>query len=580
MTRQPAGPHTTGDRVSPDSSSPASDPSGAGGPAVPFENLSDAELVGLVGRRNKQAREILRARHGRAVLGLIRISLADDTFVEVLERDAWREVSRRAGSYNPASRSFHAFACDVVTSCCADLELALRFRNGDKEAFDVLWATHLPSVRAFIGHRLYDANARRIDDVVQQTSAAVWRDREYFDPLRGPLSAWILQWAERSVKRAVSRKDPEVKHSTRIPTVADLQSDADRSSHDHFLENLANRSDTAVSQERRSILSEQEAERLRLAGGLLALTLAGPNPPHQSIAFLCKLLQWKPAEVVAAHSDTPLATLAVECERECVGQSELPPEAVHRCFIPLHERMAELFEVAVHEEKTQGTYPDLRGREVGKTTLRDYFTGATPTEQAEDLTAWWWAVKRRMIVATVRAWLLDVAVRSPSQPHEILAFVFRYVLERSAARIVAEHSSTTLAALTGKVEEEYTRQSHLPPMRTHSSFAPLRARMKDASEVAVTDGAVRRDRADPCGRPVGETTLGDYCTGAADKERQANVEGWSNSVCARAVAVARSDASPIFDILDAYVDRHATRKSSPRRRPKTAVAGGADGDCQ
>ncbi|MFN8633032.1 MAG: sigma factor [Chloroflexota bacterium] len=212
-------------------------------------------------------------------------------------------------------------------------------------------------------------------DVCQQTWAQVWQRLATYDPLRGSFERFVKYWAHTFLKRhydqrkAVSLNDAE-------PLIG-----ADHTWNERMIQRVG---------------AAEEYERL------LRATFGSASPPHQLIAFgFCKLLEWRPAELVADRSDDPLRALELELERTYGGvlvESGGLSQAVAESFERLRLSMDQRFDVAVQDPKTLATHPALHARIVGDTAFRDYYTGK-PTD---NVTQWWDAVKRRVMTELLR----------------------------------------------------------------------------------------------------------------------------------------------------------------------------------
>jgi RNA polymerase sigma-70 factor (ECF subfamily) len=82
-------------------------------------------------------------------------------------------------------------------------DLSRRLSLGDESALSEVYATHGPSVRAYVSRFVPDSE---IDDVTQQTFIELWRSRERLDSSR-PLIAFLLGVArKRSIDQLRKRR--------------------------------------------------------------------------------------------------------------------------------------------------------------------------------------------------------------------------------------------------------------------------------------------------------------------------------------------------------------------------------------
>jgi RNA polymerase sigma-70 factor (ECF subfamily) len=81
-----------------------------------------------------------------------------------------------------------------------DARMVDALRRGDEEAFVALYARHQPPIYRYA---LQMCGAAAADDVVQETFAALLRDRR-FDPGRGSLAAYLFGIARHHILRVLS----------------------------------------------------------------------------------------------------------------------------------------------------------------------------------------------------------------------------------------------------------------------------------------------------------------------------------------------------------------------------------------
>lgn len=212
-------------------------------------------------------------------------------------------------------------------------------------------------------------------EVCQQTWAHIWQILPTYNPLRASFERFVKHWAHRFLQRHYDQR------KTVSLEIAAPEIGADLGWNERTL---------------RRVSAAEEYEQL------LRVTFGSASPPHQLLAFgFCKLLEWKPAELVAERSDDPLRALERELARTYGGflaESGGPSPAVSESFERLRLAMDQRFEVAVQDPKTLATHPALHASIVGETAFRDYYTGK-PTD---NITQWWDAVKRRALAELLR----------------------------------------------------------------------------------------------------------------------------------------------------------------------------------
>jgi hypothetical protein len=240
-------------------------------------------------------------------------------------------------------------------------------------------------MRGFI--RLQAPNDPDVDDLVQDAWLAVWDRMPSYERARGtafmafarPSAVFTLRRHYRKRRKLRERERP----------LSDLEPGSDGS-------------DVGRSEELHlgSVTDDYPLEvevDWKVYEDLLRVTFGGPSPPHQLLAFgWSKLIaKWPPRRIVAEHSDTPLKELGAALERAYTEQSGLPSACIEPCFALLHRRMDLGFSEVVFERRTLEIYPELRGRVVGTTVLRDYY-GEDPEQ---NIAHWSGAVRRRVLKA-------------------------------------------------------------------------------------------------------------------------------------------------------------------------------------
>ena len=276
-----------------------------------------------------------------------------------------------------------------------EARLVERAKQEDRRAFETLYAHLKKPVYGFIRARAY--NDADTQELAQQTWLTVWQKLTTYDRTRGSLQSFVKYWAGitllRYYKACSRRRTVETLFAELTTRFPDLEQE-------EGLDEVVAGLTTAhfdLSAEEELLLDEAEGERAVAYHELLSLTLNDSSPPHQLIAFgFVKLLGWAPRQVVAELSDLPMQDLTKRLSTGYAHESQLPKERIRPCFRQLREQMNRPFWQVVTDPKTQKTYPSLRNRLVGTTTLRDYYTGATAEQHAADVTKWWDAVKRRL----------------------------------------------------------------------------------------------------------------------------------------------------------------------------------------
>ncbi|MFF0309493.1 RNA polymerase sigma factor [Streptosporangium sp. NPDC004379] len=107
-----------------------------------------------------------------------------------------------------------------------DAELMAAVAAGRVEALRLLHQRHAPWLRARLARRCADADL--VDDALQDTFVAVWRDARRFDAAGGEAAAWIWTIAIRRLISALRRAGAAGSARTaRLTELADLAGPAD-----------------------------------------------------------------------------------------------------------------------------------------------------------------------------------------------------------------------------------------------------------------------------------------------------------------------------------------------------------------
>lgn len=425
---------------------------------VPLQEMPDVALALLMKHCDddacedcKAACEELYRRHEKGVRGYVRVHSRTDEDTKNIGQETWLEIWRHRHAYNAALAPFRGFAIYCWADICVkrfygDTNAALRralakVRSAEQALED--------AVDRRDGKAVTDAHANLAKAREDLEKAGVPKGRKSggpesgepedrsdaeatFQRLRDPQLRKTLE-AVRLAKQALVEAEQD---AMRTATLAEDRKadgrdlDAARSAVtdakaklesawmqlESYVGVIVTRGEVPLPDEpnmapedalapmaplgRTMPTAEGELIRLEQAEWLLPKTFGGTSPPHQLIAFgFCKLLEWTPADIVKELSDIRLAELAQRLENEYIERPGLSRERLRPHFIPLHDRMKLPFEDAVTDDKTRGIYPQLPGRIVGKTTLRDYYTGTTESDWKANIVAWWWAVHRRVIAA-------------------------------------------------------------------------------------------------------------------------------------------------------------------------------------
>lgn len=274
----------------------------------------------------------------------------------------------------PGKNHFDAWWNNVKTLELEDVYLAGQAQLGEASFADLL-ARHEKRLAGYIRARVdNDADA---DDAAQETWTDVWGKIQNYDPVHGNFESFVRSRAQYKI-RQVNKRRRQWMSATRHGT------DEPENDIAAVIDSLTAAPPSEAGDRMISRLYYRE---------LVERAFSGANPPHQLIAFgFCKLLEWKPKEVVADLSNTPLRDLAVRLEQEYCEIAQVHPTELEKCFAPLHARMFRKVDEVLTDARSSVTRVALQGQIVGDTVLRNYY-GDGPEG---DITRWWDTIRRRV----------------------------------------------------------------------------------------------------------------------------------------------------------------------------------------
>ncbi len=284
---------------------------------------------------------------------------------------------------------------NISTIDLDDVLTAVDAKNGNQASLDILGERYYREIKVYIESHVY--NNQDAEDIAQDAWVAVLKNLKNYDHVHGSFLSFAKQRAHYELLRFFKvRKDRAKVHelfsefSARFPDAEFRDDDTEiieRIAQPHLREN------------------EDAIMRLSLYKNAIRIACGSPNPPHQSIVFgFCKLLEWKPGEVVEELSDIDLRELESRLEEEF--HQIVSDQKTLELFESLRARMPLLLKDAGIPPKTLGIYLDLAERVVGGTFLREYYTHKpenTPEAKeykkkaCDDVVRWWNAVFRRLI---------------------------------------------------------------------------------------------------------------------------------------------------------------------------------------
>jgi len=257
-------------------------------------------------------------------------------------------------------------------------------KTGDREAFEELRRRHEKKVYGYIRSRVkIDADAK---DVAQNTWKEIWRKIATYDGDRAGNKFIPFVFYRAKIKIVDHQTQVRTRRTEPLSDLARQTSDSARKETEEEVADRLGRLEIDP--------TESAVERAEAYDQMIRLAFHGSSPPHQLIAYgFCKLLEWKPSEVVSELSDLPLREAARRLEADYASASTITRGRVASWFTSMHQSMDKKFSQVVIDQKTLETYPGLLDRVVGDTKLSDYYL----TEASANVAHWWEAVRRRSL---------------------------------------------------------------------------------------------------------------------------------------------------------------------------------------
>lgn len=214
-----------------------------------------------------------------------------------------------------------------------------------------------------------------------------------YDPDKSPIVPYVCQVAcnwliDKTLRRAASRHEV-------LATSLESNRGSDRETPEELLDRI-NAGGQAASLEEELIREERKRELLLT----FVQSIMDCGLPHQVIAFIVvKLLEWPPRRVAAELSEYSLHQLESRFEDEYAAEWDTRQQPFIRdLFAPLRRKLKSALRELTNHHKTLKAYADLLDREVGGTTLQDYYRGDSEASIAH----WWEKVRTCVLTAYAR----------------------------------------------------------------------------------------------------------------------------------------------------------------------------------
>ena len=318
--------------------------------------------------------EIMRERLGHTLDEELSGKTAREIYTDLLTHTAGM-ISLSEFTANLARRDyFNSWWRNIEKTDREDLHLVAKVRQGMEDAFAELNGRHNHRLTGYIRPRV--DNDSEVEDFSQEIWLEVWQKLSIFDPVRGNFESFLINRAKYKIRELI---DPHPLIRICELTAPDFEDGPD-DQQTRLIDLLMAmpRSPTIDCIIEASLFSDLVNRAFRSA-----------SPPHQLIAFgFCKLMEWKPGEIVTSLSDIPLRTLAKKLEEDYINCG-VSREKVGAYFKALHDQM----DLRCYETiKDSHIGETLRDQIVGDTTLRHHYKD----KPEADIAHWWEAVRRRV----------------------------------------------------------------------------------------------------------------------------------------------------------------------------------------
>jgi DNA-directed RNA polymerase specialized sigma24 family protein len=269
----------------------------------------------------------------------------------------------------------------------SELSLVEQARRGVKAAFEQLYALHHREVTGYLRARCTRHDA---DDIAQQLWMTVLDKIDQFDPQRANFAGFLKYRASIAALRWFHERNNVL---GRAMLFSEMESRYGESPKEPEIV------EAAIAAQRNIETPEQRIETTERYSELLRATFATPSPPHQLISFgYCKLLEWRPQELVKESSNISLGEMEIEFEKKYIEHIPAESDLVRGALSRLRKSLDRCFSDVVSDPATVAMYPQLSSKRVGDTTLAQYYRD----DPEQNVAHWVYAVRRRTVAALGR----------------------------------------------------------------------------------------------------------------------------------------------------------------------------------
>lgn len=289
------------------------------------------------------------------------------------ESDPQYATYPRFRDYEQGVVSQHPFPSGSETA------LIEKAHRGVQTALDQLNSLYSREIRGFLRARV--RNSFDVDDIAQETWITLTKRIDQFDPSRGDFGAFVKYWANITALRWYHDRG-------RMAQVTRLFSEL--TSQGSAVQDVPDIGEIVPSQD---ISPEEAIARSEQYNNLIWVTFSTASPPHQLLAFAyCKLLEWRPRDVVERLSDAPLRELADRFESAYKREVPYAEEALRRVVLRMHQNLS-LPVKEISDPATTKLHRSILGKAAADTRFRDYYR----VLPEQNVSHWVYAVRRRAL---------------------------------------------------------------------------------------------------------------------------------------------------------------------------------------
>ena len=257
-------------------------------------------------------------------------------------------------------------------------------KEGNAEGWERLHSMYSPRLRGFLRARA--SRSEDTEEILQAAWSLITDKILTFDPARSSFLGWAKIWARYAAMRYYEKRSRPSFDALHQELVS-LGPDA---------ENIINLRALALSPEEALLRDEEEDLRRHEVERVFRAVFEGSSPPHQLIAFgYVSLLGWAPRKFVLECSGASLHSLVRDLDY--LLSQQIDENMRNRLSLSTLERKMVLsVREVMSSPRSQAIYSDLLDRQVGRTSMQDYYREEAP---ALSVSHWSFDVRRRTLAS-------------------------------------------------------------------------------------------------------------------------------------------------------------------------------------